>query len=315
MSTRSLRGSSAFARSHCHVSSVPSQRDVLSQSVATPHVTHAGRVTEAQPAEPPSRSPAPCRRRPLSAARRCEVLLCSGYPTQLLIAAALAVAGVVPPDADGTPVARRSSSPSRRSTRCCCSALIVLLLRRRGDGPRDVFLGRRARSRESRRRPADRARWSCSSSSWRCRSASLRRAVPAQRAGQSVRVAARTRRWQLARVHRAAARAGGVREELQRAFLLHRFEQRLGGAGVGLIVTSVGVRSRPHAAGLGRGGRDRHCSGAFWGALYLCAAQRRADDRQPRALQRRAGVDRLCGCVELIGPDSGFRRSASAVGG
>jgi membrane protease YdiL (CAAX protease family) len=33
--------------------------------------------------------------------------------------------------------------------------------------------------------------------------------------------------------------AGGVREELQRAFILHRFEQRLGGARVGLAVFSV----------------------------------------------------------------------------
>jgi membrane protease YdiL (CAAX protease family) len=32
---------------------------------------------------------------------------------------------------------------------------------------------------------------------------------------------------------------GGVREELQRAFILHRFEQYLGGADVGVIVTSV----------------------------------------------------------------------------
>ena len=33
--------------------------------------------------------------------------------------------------------------------------------------------------------------------------------------------------------------AGGVREELQRAFILHRFEQSLGGARIGLIVFSV----------------------------------------------------------------------------
>jgi membrane protease YdiL (CAAX protease family) len=33
--------------------------------------------------------------------------------------------------------------------------------------------------------------------------------------------------------------AGGVREELQRAFILHRFEQHLGGAAVGLAVFSV----------------------------------------------------------------------------
>jgi membrane protease YdiL (CAAX protease family) len=34
--------------------------------------------------------------------------------------------------------------------------------------------------------------------------------------------------------------AGGVREELQRAFLLRRFEQYLGGAGVGILVLSAG---------------------------------------------------------------------------
>jgi len=35
--------------------------------------------------------------------------------------------------------------------------------------------------------------------------------------------------------------AGGVREELQRGFILHRFRQRLGGATVGLAVFSVAV--------------------------------------------------------------------------
>jgi membrane protease YdiL (CAAX protease family) len=36
-----------------------------------------------------------------------------------------------------------------------------------------------------------------------------------------------------------AVLAGGVREELQRAFILHRFEHRLGGAPVGLVLFSV----------------------------------------------------------------------------
>ncbi len=33
--------------------------------------------------------------------------------------------------------------------------------------------------------------------------------------------------------------AGGVREELQRGFILHRFDQRLGGARVGLAIFSL----------------------------------------------------------------------------
>jgi len=62
--------------------------------------------------------------------------------------------------------------------------------------------------------------------------------------------------------------AGGVREELQRAFMLRRFEQHLGGAGVGVLVLSV-------AFGLGHfvQGWDAAITtgvlGAVWAVLYL----------------------------------------------
>ncbi len=62
--------------------------------------------------------------------------------------------------------------------------------------------------------------------------------------------------------------AGGIREEFQRAFLLHRFEQYLGGPAVGLIVTSVGF-------GLGHTLQGLDAAivtgmlGAFWGTIYL----------------------------------------------
>jgi membrane protease YdiL (CAAX protease family) len=62
--------------------------------------------------------------------------------------------------------------------------------------------------------------------------------------------------------------AGGVREELQRAFLLHRFEQYLGGATVGVWVLSV-------AFGLGHSlqGWDAVVTtgllGAFWATMYV----------------------------------------------
>jgi membrane protease YdiL (CAAX protease family) len=62
--------------------------------------------------------------------------------------------------------------------------------------------------------------------------------------------------------------AGGVREELQRAFLLHRFEQRLGGGGLGIALTSI-------AFGLGHTLQGWDAAiitalmGAFWGAVYL----------------------------------------------
>ena len=62
--------------------------------------------------------------------------------------------------------------------------------------------------------------------------------------------------------------AGGLREEVQRAFILHRFEQRLGGAYLGLILFSV-------VFGLGHldQGRDVAIAtgtlGAIWGSIYL----------------------------------------------
>ena len=62
--------------------------------------------------------------------------------------------------------------------------------------------------------------------------------------------------------------AGGVREEIQRGFILHRFEQYLGGGGAGLLVFSV-------IFGLGHleQGRDIALAtaalGVFWGTIYL----------------------------------------------
>lgn len=62
--------------------------------------------------------------------------------------------------------------------------------------------------------------------------------------------------------------AGGVREELQRAFLLTRFERSLGGPRVGVVVASV-------AFGIGHfvQGVDAVVAtallGAFWGVVYL----------------------------------------------
>ena len=62
--------------------------------------------------------------------------------------------------------------------------------------------------------------------------------------------------------------AGGVREELQRAFLLHRFDQHLGGARVGVVVTSL-------AFGLGHTLQGWDAAvvtgllGAFWGVIYV----------------------------------------------
>jgi membrane protease YdiL (CAAX protease family) len=62
--------------------------------------------------------------------------------------------------------------------------------------------------------------------------------------------------------------AGGVREEIQRAFLLRRFERWLGGGALGVIITSLSF-----GAGHLQQGRDpalpTAISGAMWGVVYL----------------------------------------------
>jgi len=62
--------------------------------------------------------------------------------------------------------------------------------------------------------------------------------------------------------------AGGVREEIQRAFQLHRFQVWLGGGGLGVVVTSIafggGHLLQGADAALATG-----LLGAFWGVVYL----------------------------------------------
>jgi membrane protease YdiL (CAAX protease family) len=62
--------------------------------------------------------------------------------------------------------------------------------------------------------------------------------------------------------------AGGVREELQRAFILHRFEQRLGGAIVGLAVFSVTFGALHVNQGVDVA-TAVGVLGLIWGILYL----------------------------------------------
>jgi len=62
--------------------------------------------------------------------------------------------------------------------------------------------------------------------------------------------------------------AGGVREEIQRGFVLRRFEQYLGGGAVGLVVFSImfglGHLEQGHDVAIATG-----ILGAFWGAIFL----------------------------------------------
>ena len=62
--------------------------------------------------------------------------------------------------------------------------------------------------------------------------------------------------------------AGGVREELQRAFLLRRFEGHLGGAAVGVVVLSVAFGFAHQLQGWDVG-ITTGALGAFWAIVYL----------------------------------------------
>lgn len=204
--------------------------------------------------------------RPAERARALlEVLLCSGFPTQLLVIGLLAAAGLGPRGADGRLSIAFVAALSLADAVLLVS-LIVLLLRANGERPRDVFLGHRPVMPEALR-------------------GLLLIPVSFFVAITVLVIARHLAPWlhnvptnpledilQSPRDRLIAAFvvivAGGVREEMQRAFVLHRFEQSLGGGLVGLVIFSI-------AFGLGHveQGRDVAIAtaalGAFWGAIYL----------------------------------------------
>ena len=194
-----------------------------------------------------------------------EVILCSGYPTQLILAVVLGGVGLTSVGQAG------QLSLAYVVTLSLADAIILLglilyFLRVHDEKPTEVLLGSRPR------RPefflglclipvmvlfavaslnALHAFWP-----WL-------RNVPENPLGALVQSPLDAVVFTL-----VAVVAGGVREELQRAFILHRFEQHLGGGWFGLLIFSV-------AFGLGHyiQGWDAAIVtallGAIWGALYL----------------------------------------------
>lgn len=195
----------------------------------------------------------------------CEVLLCSGFPTQLGIASVMALAGLAPFDTHG------GLSAAYVFTLSLVDAVLVIglvlgFLWLDGERPRDVLLGSR--------RPA--------------REALIGLAfVPVVFAVAFAVLAAIQMRFPW--LHNVARNpleglirtpldgavfaavtiaSGGFREEIQRAFILHRFEQHLGGALPGLVLFSL-----LFGAGHVIQGWDAVVTtaslGAFWGLVYL----------------------------------------------
>ena len=194
-----------------------------------------------------------------------EVVLCSGYPTQFAIAAVLFGVFRMGPGRDGNPTAGYIVALLTIDT-ALLLGLIGLFLKRSNDRMRDLFLGFRPRAGEIRLGllsvPPILAVIVGVQLLLRTIAPSLHNVPSSPFAGLM------DSPWSLAGFVVLLVLAGGLREELQRAFLLHRFEQHLGGAQVGLVVTSL-------AFGLGHTlqGWDAAVGttilGAMWGALYL----------------------------------------------
>ena len=210
----------------------------------------------------PARGLTPIGRRVLAIG---EILLCSSIPTQILIGGVLAKAGLSPLDAAGTLSLPFVLILSVADT-LLLTVLMVWLTRVHGESVADLWLGNR---------PVKREAWYglilvplvflmvvVLLNVMRILAPWLHNvtinpleqlaATPGQAAVFAI----------------VAIVAGGIREELQRAFLLRRFEQHLGGAMVGLVVISVGF-------GLGHivQGWDAVITtgmlGAFWAHVYL----------------------------------------------
>ncbi len=194
-----------------------------------------------------------------------EVILCSDYPTQIVLGATFTALGIRPLLSTG------GLNPSyvvglSLADAALLIGLIVLFLRARGEPPLALFLGRR--------RVGPEVRAGLPLVGWAFLVA-LAVLVPIQQFAPWMRTVQSNPLQDLIRTPGGAAvfavvvvLAGGVREELQRAFLLHRFEQHLGGPRVGLVVSSAAF-----GAGHLLQGADAAAAtavlGAFWGAIYL----------------------------------------------
>jgi membrane protease YdiL (CAAX protease family) len=194
-----------------------------------------------------------------------EVLLCSDYPTQFALGSTFAVFGFAPYTSPGHLSVPYVVTLSLLDT-VLLIGLIVMFLRAHGERPREVFLGQRPVLAEARH--------------------GLLLTITTLAIGVAVLASIRTFVPVLHNVEHNPLQdlmtrprdawlfmlvvvvAGGVREEIQRAFVLHRFEVWLGGRWVGLVVGSAAF-----GAGHLIQGADAAIAtgllGVFWGIVYL----------------------------------------------
>ena len=210
----------------------------------------------------------PVRARPTPAERIVaflEVLLCSDYPTQLALGSVLVTSGFQPMRPDGGLSLQYVAILSLVDT-VLLVGLIVLFLRAHGEQPRIVLLGREPVGHEMR---VGAGLIIAAFVIALVVLGAILRFLPQLHTVENNPLKDLMRRPRDAAIFAlVVVIAGGVREEIQRAFLLHRFERWLGGGTIGVVATSA-------AFGLGHlpQGVDAAVAtgvlGAFWGVVYL----------------------------------------------
>jgi membrane protease YdiL (CAAX protease family) len=219
------------------------------------------------PSSPSSREASPHDSTPTIAERTValiEVILCSDYPTQFALGATFAALGFQPKGPDGLNIAFVVAL-SLADTMFLVGLILMFLLAH-GERPRDLFLGHR------RILPEARAGVPLTFAAFGIALAVM---LTLQVVAPWLHTVERNPLQDLLGTTSNAVMfafvvviAGGVREELQRAFLLRRFERWLGGSTVGVVVAST-------AFGVGHimQGADAAIAtavlGAFWGVVYL----------------------------------------------
>lgn len=194
-----------------------------------------------------------------------EILLCSGFPTQIAVTGVLLAAGMRP-TIDGEQLSAPFIFTLTLVDTVVLLSLIVWLLVRRGERPRQVFLGDRPVAGEIRLGVLSLPIVIAAVVGLMLvilRFAPTLRNVPQNPLESLLGTQAGLSMFLLVVIV-----GGGIREELQRAFLLHRFRHDLGQPWLGLLITSV-------AFGLGHTLQGRDAAiitgalGAMWGAIYI----------------------------------------------